>query len=768
MNPVLLHVSGNGTLLTTDRTGEGTAVGSGALRYLEGQWAGSQAFYVEEATTNLLPNPSAEVDLASIYVNSTASVTNTRVSTYAVSGGWSVETIASGSTSSEGIAYRSSAGIGTVSARAFIGSVFARGAGTMTAYLVVRYADGSSVNGSSASGTMTSEWQRFVTPAITTDATKTLDYVQLWFRTDGAQAITFYTDAAQIEEKAYATSYTDGSLGTGYTWTGTAHNSSSTRDTTSVTDHNSGHIPTQRGSFAMWVRWADEPGRATIQSAIEALSQVGGTNSRIYLRRAPGSQKADAYIGNLDSYIQESGTSPANEWTLYVLDWDGPVARFWKNTELIGTSTTDGITNLPTTITLGGTSTTCRPNSRLGPVMTFDRLLTVQEQTTLYESPYPWWRGSLDDTTQVITYRGGPKQLTRKMWRALSDNTRVEEITDQVTSAQITMNVDRTVPMTLSLDLIDPAVVNPYSDYLAPEVMITEIASGTSTTAQLGLYRAGMPSTTRYPGAATGTIEGEDMISRLVNAGTGRAPYNLGPGASYRAAIITQCTLSGVPRTQFPLDSRTVPTGKYHSWPPGTARCRIVFDLCLILGWHAPWSDSRGVVTTRAIQAPGTQAPARSYADGDGSDLTGEVQSDPMTTTLANHIVVTYDDMTTGTVLTAERKNTNPSSPASIPNIGERFRHEAMTEAADQAAVNAFADQLVELWGSVLMHVSLMTPLDPARGVWESADVAVHITRADGGISGRFRISGWTHDLSMGMTSVELRRHEQFGVVTQE
>ena len=363
----------------------------------------------------------------------------------------------------------------------------------------------------------------------------------------------------------------------------------------------------------------------------------------------------------------------------------------------------------------------------------------------------------------VIAFRGGPKRLARSMWRATVDNVRVEDITAKVTGASVSMDIDRTIPSTLSVDLIDPSVVRPYSDYLAPTVTITEIVSGTAVTSQVGLYRAGLPSVTRHPKAVVGTVGGEDIVSLLVNSGTGAAPYNLAPGANYMAAAVTQCNLAGVTRVRFPADTRTVPTGKYHSWPPGTARCRIVLDIMLILGYLPPWSDHEGYLVTRVVQDPGAQAPARSYVDGDGSDLTGEVTSDPATTTLANHLVVTYDDITAGTVLTAERTNTDPTSPASIPNIGERFRHEAMTQAADQAAVDAYASQLVEQWGNVLMHLSLTTPLDPLRGWWESADVAIHADRDDGGIVGRFRVNGWEHSLTDGTTAVGLRRNEPFG-----
>jgi hypothetical protein len=80
----LLLLSGNATLAGQDRAGALTATGTGALRYVTGKIDGTQAFLIEEAATNLLLNPSAEVNTT----NATAldGATVTRDTTYARSG----------------------------------------------------------------------------------------------------------------------------------------------------------------------------------------------------------------------------------------------------------------------------------------------------------------------------------------------------------------------------------------------------------------------------------------------------------------------------------------------------------------------------------------------------------------------------------------------------------------------------------------------------------------------------------------------------------
>jgi len=689
-NPALLLLSGDGSLAGENRSGPLTAVGTGAVRYAVGKFTGSQALFVEEATTNRAGNPSAENADANIGT-SVQLATRTRVTTYAAVGSASFQVVTQ-DTGPAGIIILTVQALSLTGARTIIATASVRGSGQFNARVLARYSDATKDGGAVLTFTAGGAFSRIVTPPLAVNPAKTIAGMEMEVYTSTGRVTTFHVDAAQIEDKSYATSYADGSLGTGYSWDGTAHGSQSSRSPASVSVAHADPI----GSLALWYR---EAGEWTFNYAI-----------------APGA------LGASSSLSLASGT--------------------------LTVATTKALT--------------------IGPLMTFDRPLTEAEQSTLNQRNGPWYFKTLAPfTSQAIPFSGGPKRLARAMWRSNATNARLEDLTKLVTGASVSLDIDRTIPMTLTVELVDPGALVAYRDFLAPTVTITEIVSGTETTAQLGLFRIGVPATTRYPNAVTGQVDGEDMMSLLANSGVGAVPFNMSPADSYRTAIITQCSLAGITRTNMPPDARVVPAGKFHSWPPGTARCRIVFDLCRILGWLNPWSDGEGVITTKIVEEPGTQQPAITYRDGDGSSLVGVVTSQPAVTTLSNHIVVTQDNLQTGVVLTADRTNTDPSSPSSIPNIGERFRHESMTNAADQAAVDAQASRLVEQWGNVLQNVSLSSSLDPLRGVWESADIAIHVDRIDGGLVGRYRISGWDHDLSAGTTAVTLRRTEAFGKATQ-
>jgi len=90
-------------------------------------------------------------------------------------------------------------------------------------------------------------WWRLSYSAATVDAS-------LLYGVEVQAGKTIYVDGVQLEEKAYATTYTDGSLGTGYSWSGTAHASSSTRAASNAIYTSSSNISASAGTISMWIK----------------------------------------------------------------------------------------------------------------------------------------------------------------------------------------------------------------------------------------------------------------------------------------------------------------------------------------------------------------------------------------------------------------------------------------------------------------------------------------------------------------------------------
>lgn len=179
---------------------------------------------VDEATTNLVTNPSFETNTAGW----TMGAQTARDTSQGYVGQSSLKFDSAGSVVTAN-AYISNASHATAAAGdRFTHSVYLKG-NVVSGTVFVRLYDCASTSLGSlavAAGSISAtEWRRFsiTSPALTAGQSVC---AQLTPSMNGV----LYMDAIQVEKKAYATSYADGSLGSGYAWSGTAHASTSTRN----------------------------------------------------------------------------------------------------------------------------------------------------------------------------------------------------------------------------------------------------------------------------------------------------------------------------------------------------------------------------------------------------------------------------------------------------------------------------------------------------------------------------------------------------------
>jgi len=174
---------------------------------------------IPEATTNYIENPSIRFDTTDWNADGS---TITRTLDYARFGIASLKVVTDGAVIQEGAYYR----VNSLSAESdsVTISVYVRGTG----HIRIRLEDNVSSKEWSSKETVLEEshWQRIsVSGRITMS-----DDVRLCVETYGenVQSVTFYVDAAQIELKAYLTSYCDGSI-PGCRWNGLYDQSTSKR-----------------------------------------------------------------------------------------------------------------------------------------------------------------------------------------------------------------------------------------------------------------------------------------------------------------------------------------------------------------------------------------------------------------------------------------------------------------------------------------------------------------------------------------------------------
>lgn len=182
----------------------------------------------DESATNLIANPSFEVNVTDGWNLQGSNSTKTRVTSEKYSGDASMQVVVSPATASSGVVTTS---IPVSSNTRYILSFFVKGAAGSEPF-GVQYVG--NVSGAAAVGTftLTTSWVRqaisYVTGASDTSIT-------LRFMTNAVVAATWYMDAIQLEQQPLLntypvpTSYLDGSLGVGYSWAGTPHNSASSR-----------------------------------------------------------------------------------------------------------------------------------------------------------------------------------------------------------------------------------------------------------------------------------------------------------------------------------------------------------------------------------------------------------------------------------------------------------------------------------------------------------------------------------------------------------
>jgi hypothetical protein len=223
-------------------------------------------FLSPEGTTNYVKNPSARYDTTGWVANGS---TLTRSLVFARFGIASLKVATNGSAINEGIYYRVTALAGI--SDPITVSVYLRGTGSVRIRLI-DYPVGQEF----ASQPVTLRTDRWTRLSVTGRITGSND-VRLIVETTSARAVTFYVDGAQLERKAYVTTYCDGEQ-EGCRWNIMDHNSVSIRE-----DHN------RAGG-----RWVELAGEEQIEKNLY-MTVVGGlglppiTNNLQSYADAPGS-----------------------------------------------------------------------------------------------------------------------------------------------------------------------------------------------------------------------------------------------------------------------------------------------------------------------------------------------------------------------------------------------------------------------------------------------------------------------------------------------
>lgn len=390
----LAHYDG-GAPYASDFTG--TALGhfsqegvwNGGVIFRPGKF-GSKAVQLSEATTNLITNPSFEVDLTD-WSNAGSDggydtferVTNVAGKSYfgTAAAHCVPPTSPGGQNYIQDAVPASAATDYTISVWVWVTS----GSYTLTTHQT----GGASTTTHTVIPDVTG-WQR-VTQTITT--VSGTDNINVRLRHDGtSETSEAWVDGVQVEQKSYPTPYCDGSLDVisptlvsgQHTWSGTAHASTSSR----VASHLQ-YIATDIihdplvGTVMAWV-YVDG-----LTGANQYIFRITSSTTHVILR-LDSSGNPSGFWGNAST--ADSSVIPLQTWTHLAVTGNGDGNfSFYVNGVLIETkSNTTDVVSIPTTAYVGRSTTTVEwLNGKIEDLAIANRQLPADEIRAIYESDAP-------------------------------------------------------------------------------------------------------------------------------------------------------------------------------------------------------------------------------------------------------------------------------------------------------------------------------------------------------------------------------------------
>ena len=350
---------------------------SGGLIYRPGKF-GTKAAQLHDATTNFISNPSFETGTTGWSATLGATLTQTGTETYIGSYALRITHVAS-TTSGAQISYSTSTA-GTYTASAYLRSYIGSDVGDNCSLLMrFTYTDASTED-TSVNHTITDEWTR-VSVTATTNGAKTLSSITVYLR-DLLSGAAHYTmvDAVQLENTSYATAYCDGSLGSGHSWSGTAHASASTRTAAQLTYPTAGNIHDEVGTIMAWVYVYRSAGTQTI------MRIQGSTAGNIYLLITSGNLAG--YWGTAQ-VTDAAATITANTWTHVAMTYDAGTLTLYRNGVQVATGSSSGFSGMPATINVGGLAGANVINGLIDDFVITESVIDADGIRAVYESDAP-------------------------------------------------------------------------------------------------------------------------------------------------------------------------------------------------------------------------------------------------------------------------------------------------------------------------------------------------------------------------------------------
>jgi hypothetical protein len=395
---------------------------SGAFHQEQGRWLGARGLVIEGGTINYVLDSSFEHATLGDYWNNNSLVTFERVSTYKVRGDYSLHVVTDAlgdSAYSDTIA--SADGGETWTASCYVYVV------TGGFKLTVQENDAGWTDVGNVTTTDLGKWQRV---SVTVTLTAGVTDARILLQATSVAASEFYVDCVQFEEKAYATTYADGSMGTGYEFSGADHESASIRTVTAAVIND--HV----GLISLNNTWScravaqmpyDSDGTWSTSTAFLWDARAWNDNVRVGVIYAQSNDTFRLYINGAYRCSSSAQSFSAGDWMdiVVTLDFSDDDYNLYVNGVLEDNDTTSLSAPTLTAWRLGSSySSGSQGGYTIAEYAVFDRVLTADEVAALYAFERPLVDAGAVDKPGIYILDGQFSMATSTSGaRTLMDNT---------------------------------------------------------------------------------------------------------------------------------------------------------------------------------------------------------------------------------------------------------------------------------------------------------------------------------------------------------
>jgi hypothetical protein len=323
------------------------------------------------------------------------------------------------------------------------------------------------------------------------------------------------------------------------------------------------------------------------------------------------------------------------------------------------------------------------------------------------------------------------------------------DLTPYIISGSVKMDQDLDVKCQGHFVMQEVPGLNFLAEYMMPVIRITE--DGVTTDYELAIFRLGWPKRTYSPVSAQWDVDAYDLTVHLLEDAF-ENPYTVLAGANPTEEAKAIATAAGFDYVNFPAVSIVMEADK--SWDVGTPKLRAVADLLDAGGCWSPWMSNIGWLTSGVRRELAEIPIAATYVTDADSLVLAPASVETDVTRFANKVIIRVKNPDLEEPLSASYTNTKEESPVSVPALGGRV----ITKVIDanniqtQAEADARARQECEQAASVYQSGSLVTGLDPERGIHEAYDLQIYRNGGSPLLAGKWWCKGWTMQLAVGGT----------------